>query len=258
MNAFWFSLFFPSESFWRRCISFTATSFHEWSLFFSFSNVDVCIRRLIMLATYFSSLHKLFNLALLFRHDKSTSLAIISESALLQFMQFIVVYSSSRFILLWLYCSFQKFALRALWLFSYSNMLRSFLNLKVMMITTEFTKKMNNEERLIIQDLCNDLSYYCKRLRIQFYINWRTENDEWEWNDNIMLLNLILKLLHYAKDLNWIFSHTLNELFNSMLIINWEIVRWLHLSERITKWDFNIWKCCRKCKSFIMSETELN
>ncbi len=141
MNAFWFSLFFSSESFWRRCISFTVTSFHEWSLFFSFSNVDVCIRRSIMLATYFSLLHKLFDLALLFHHDKSTLLAIISESALLQFMQFIVVYSSSRFILLWLYCSFQKFALRALWLFSYSNMLRSFLNLKVMMITTEFTKK---------------------------------------------------------------------------------------------------------------------
>jgi len=32
-------------------------------------------------------------------------------------------------------------------------------------------KKMNDEERLIIQDLCNDLSYHCKKLRIQFYIN---------------------------------------------------------------------------------------
>jgi len=32
-------------------------------------------------------------------------------------------------------------------------------------------KKMNNEERLIIQDLCDDLSYYHKRLRIQLYIN---------------------------------------------------------------------------------------
>ncbi len=47
MNAFWFSLFFSFESFQRRCISFTATSFHEWSLLFSFSNVDVCIRRII-------------------------------------------------------------------------------------------------------------------------------------------------------------------------------------------------------------------
>ncbi len=119
-------------------------------------------------------------------------------------------------------------------------------------------KKMNDEERLIIQDLCNDLSYYHKRLRIQLYINWRIENDERKWSDNIMLSNLILKLLHYAKDLNWIFNCTLSKLFNSMLIIDQEIVRWLYLSERIIKWDFNIWKRCRKCKSFIMSKTELN
>ena len=53
-------------------------------------------------------------------------------------------------------------------------------------------KKMNNE-RLIVQDLCNDLSYHHEKLRIQFYINWKTENNEWEWdwNDNIMLSNLI-------------------------------------------------------------------
>jgi len=81
-------------------------------------------------------------------------------------------------------------------------------------------KKMNNKERLIVQDLCDDLSYYYKRLRIQFYINWKTENDEQRWNDNIMLLNLILKLLHYIKDLNWIFDHTLSELFNSTLIVD--------------------------------------
>jgi len=96
-------------------------------------------------------------------------------------------------------------------------------------------KKMNDEERLIIQDLCDDLSYHHKRLKIQFYINWRTENDEWEWNDNIMLSNLILKLLHYVKDLNWIFDYTLNELFNSMLIINQKIVKWLYLNKRIIK-----------------------
>ncbi len=101
-------------------------------------------------------------------------------------------------------------------------------------------KEVNDEKRLIVQDLCDDLSYYYKKLRIQFYINWRTENDEWEQNDNIILLNLILKLSHYAKDLNWIFDHTLSKLFNSTLIINWKIVRWLYLSERITKWDFNI------------------
>jgi len=119
-------------------------------------------------------------------------------------------------------------------------------------------KEVNDKKRLIVQDLCNDSSYYHKKLRIQFYINWRTENDEWEWNDNIMLWNLILKLTHYAKDLNWIFDYTLNKLFNNTLIVDWEIVRWLHLSERITRWDFNVWKRCRKCKSFIMSETELN
>ncbi len=119
-------------------------------------------------------------------------------------------------------------------------------------------RKMNKKERLIVQDLCNNLSYHCKRLRIQFYINWRTENNEWRWNDNIILSNLILKLLHYMKDLDWIFNHTLSELFNSTLIIDQEIVRWLYLSERIIRWDFNVWKHCRKCKSFIMSKTELN
>ncbi len=119
-------------------------------------------------------------------------------------------------------------------------------------------KKINDKRKLIVQDLCDDLSYHCKRLRIQLYINWRTENDEQEWDDNIMLLNLILKLLHYAKNLNWIFNHTLSELFNSTLIVDWKIVRWLHLSERITRWDFNVWKRCRKCRSFIMSKTELD
>ncbi len=117
MNTFWFSLFFSSESSRRRWISFNAISFHEWSLLFYFSNVDIFIRRSIMLATYFLSLRELFDFALLFLRDESTSLAIVSESALLQFMQFIVVYSSFKFILSWLYCSFQKFALRALWLF---------------------------------------------------------------------------------------------------------------------------------------------
>jgi len=117
MNAFWFSLFFSSESFLKHCISFTATSFHKWSLLFSFFNIDVCIKRLIMLATYFSLLRKLFDLTLLFLYNKSTSFAIIFESALLQFMQFIIIYSSFRFVLSCLYYSFQKFVLHALWLF---------------------------------------------------------------------------------------------------------------------------------------------
>jgi len=81
-------------------------------------------------------------------------------------------------------------------------------------------REMNDEKRLIVQDLCDDLSYHHKKLRIQLYIDWRTENDEQKWNDNIMLLNLILKLLHCAKDFNWIFDHTLSKLFNSTLIIN--------------------------------------
>ncbi len=80
--------------------------------------------------------------------------------------------------------------------------------------------EVNDEERLIVQDLCNDLSYHHERLRIQLYIYWRTENDEREWNDDIMLSNLILKLTHCAKDLDWIFDHTLSELFNSTLIID--------------------------------------
>jgi len=32
-------------------------------------------------------------------------------------------------------------------------------------------REMNDERRLIIQDLCNDLNYHHERLRIQLYIN---------------------------------------------------------------------------------------
>jgi len=32
-------------------------------------------------------------------------------------------------------------------------------------------REMNDEKRLIVQDLCNDLRYYHKKLRIQFYID---------------------------------------------------------------------------------------
>jgi len=102
-------------------------------------------------------------------------------------------------------------------------------------------KEINDEKRLIVQDLCNDLSYHCKKLRIQFYINWRIKNDEWRWSDNIMLLNLILKLLHYAKDLNWIFDHTLSELFSSTLIVDREIVKWLLWACSAFYWDVRSW-----------------
>ncbi len=99
MNVFWFTWCFSSESSWRHWISFNAISFHEWSLLFSFSNVDIFISKLIMLAMFFSLLHEHFNLASLFSYNKSTLLAIIFKSALLQFMWFIVVSSSSRFTL---------------------------------------------------------------------------------------------------------------------------------------------------------------
>ena len=91
MNAFWFIWCFSSESSWRCQISFNAISFHEWSLFFSFSNVDIFISRSIILTTFSSSSCKHFDLTSLFSCDESTSLAIVFESALLQFMQFIVV-----------------------------------------------------------------------------------------------------------------------------------------------------------------------
>jgi len=119
-------------------------------------------------------------------------------------------------------------------------------------------RDLNVEERLIAQSLCNNLSYHCKRLRIQFLINWRTKSDEWEWDDNIMLSNLILKLAHCAKDFNWVFDHTLSKLFNSTLIINWEAIRLLYLSKKITRRDFNIWKRCKKCRSFVMLKTRLD
>ncbi len=53
-----------------------------------------------------------------------------------------------------------------------------FLEFKSNENNVKICKKMNDEERLIVQDLCNNLSYHCKRLRIQLYINWKIENDE--------------------------------------------------------------------------------
>ncbi len=32
-------------------------------------------------------------------------------------------------------------------------------------------REMNDKKKLIVQDLCDDLNYHCKRLRIQLYIN---------------------------------------------------------------------------------------
>jgi len=94
MNASWLSIFL-SETFQRRWISFKITSFHEWSLLFSFSNVDVCVSKSIMLITFISSLRKCLDFASLSLCDESTLLAIIIESALLLLMQFVIVYLST-------------------------------------------------------------------------------------------------------------------------------------------------------------------
>ncbi len=83
MNAFWFTWCFSSESSWKHWINFNAISFHEWSLFFSFSNVDIFISKSIILATFSSSSREHFNFASLFSCNELTSLAIIFESALL-------------------------------------------------------------------------------------------------------------------------------------------------------------------------------
>ncbi len=101
MNASWLSFFsiFLSETFQRHWISFKVTFFHEWSLLFSFSNVDVCVSRSMMLIMFISSLRERLNLASLSLCDKSTLLAIVFESALLLFMQFIIIYSSTWFLL---------------------------------------------------------------------------------------------------------------------------------------------------------------
>ncbi len=119
-------------------------------------------------------------------------------------------------------------------------------------------RNLNDERRLIVQSLCDDLSYHRKKLRIQLLIDWRTRSNERERDDDIMLSNLVLKLAHCAKNLDWVFDHTLSELFDSSLIVDRRMMRLLHLSEKITKRDFNVWKRCRKCRSFIMSKTRLN
>ncbi len=101
MNASWLSFFsiFLSETFRRRWISSRITFFHEWSLFFSFFNINVCVSRLMMLITFISSLRECLDLTSLSLCDRSTLLAIVFESALLLFMQFVIIYSSTWFLL---------------------------------------------------------------------------------------------------------------------------------------------------------------
>lgn len=99
MNVFWFMWCFSSDSSWKRCISFIAISFHERSLLFFFFNIDVFISKSIMLTIVFLSLQECYDFALLFSCDLSTSFSIIFELALLQLMQFIIIWSSSEFAL---------------------------------------------------------------------------------------------------------------------------------------------------------------
>ncbi len=99
MNAFWFTWCFSSELSQIHWISFNAISFHEWSLLFFFSNVDIFISKSIMLVMFSSLLCKHFNFASLFSCNESTSLVIVFKLALLQFMQFIIIHSSSKFTL---------------------------------------------------------------------------------------------------------------------------------------------------------------
>ena len=49
--------------------------------------------------------------------------------------------------------------------------IKKFLEFKSNEDNDKICRRMNNEKRLIVQDLCNNLSYHHKRLRIQLYIN---------------------------------------------------------------------------------------
>ncbi len=99
MNTSWITWCFSSDSSWRWCISFSTISFHEWSLLISFSNIDVFINKSIMLTIFSSSLRKRCNFTSLFSYDMLTSLAIFFELALLQLVQFIIVWSFFKFTL---------------------------------------------------------------------------------------------------------------------------------------------------------------
>ncbi len=49
--------------------------------------------------------------------------------------------------------------------------IKKFLEFKSNEDNDKICRRMNDENRLIVQDLCNNLSYHHKRLRIQLYIN---------------------------------------------------------------------------------------
>jgi len=67
-------LSFFSETFWRRWTSFRITSFYEWSLFFSFFNIDVYVSRSMISLTFILSLRECLNFTLLFVINCKSSL----------------------------------------------------------------------------------------------------------------------------------------------------------------------------------------
>ena len=247
INAFWFSLFLSSESFWRCHISFTVTSFHEWSLLFSFFNINVCIRRSIMLTTYFLSLRELFDFTLLFLRDESTLLAIVSESALLQFMQFIVIYSSFRFILSWLYCFFQKFALHALWLFFDSSLYS--IKKEVMNKMHAVIARIQNEH--LIRAMIKQIVYH-KVMQITVSKDWVSIFSFSQLTDfNKLIANQIEVILMNEKlnymNWRWVESDLLCECISNM-ILKTDHVETVFSSLAILQFDFE-----RRSRSLILS-----
>jgi len=61
--------------------------------------------------------------------------------------------------------------IQSIFVFLIFKYIKKLLEFKSNEDSNRICRKMNDEERLIIQDLCNDLNYYHKKLRIQLYIN---------------------------------------------------------------------------------------
>jgi len=60
--------------------------------------------------------------------------------------------------------------IQSIFVFLIFKYIKKFLKFKSNDDSNRICKEVNDEKRLIVQDLCNDLSYHHKRLRIQFYI----------------------------------------------------------------------------------------
>jgi len=61
--------------------------------------------------------------------------------------------------------------IQSIFVFLIFKYIKKLLEFKSNEDSNRICRKMNDEERLIIQDLCNDLNYHHKKLRIQLYIN---------------------------------------------------------------------------------------